>query len=174
MVDLLISYITDMRNAGYKDEKIRLALLTHYPQERVDKLYNQIRFETDEGIPPDELLTDESLDSVKKTGIKKRSPVLVIIFSVLTLGIYYLIWYAKTSIELHNNTKNALNPWILFIFLVPVINIIVGLYYHWQYCKSVKELTGANNILLFVLGVSGLASPLFLFLTQLELNKLSD
>lgn len=38
--------------------------------------------------------------------MKKRSPVLVLLFSLITCGIYYLYWYVVTTNEIEHELKN--------------------------------------------------------------------
>jgi hypothetical protein len=65
--------------------------------------------------------------------IKKRNIALVVIFTIITFGIYGIYWMVKTKRELVS--KGAIIPtsWLL---IVPIANI----YYYYKYCM------GAGNV----------------------------
>ncbi len=102
-------------------------------------------------------------------GIKKRNPILVLVFTIITFGIYGIYWIVSTTNELRAKTKSAPNPWLILLFLIPFVNIIVALVYYWKYSKAINELTGFSNVGLFLLWV--LFSPAAIILAQMELNK---
>lgn len=60
-------------------------------------------------------------------GIKHRSSALMVILSLITAGIFFVIWLAITTKELRKNSKTAPNPYWLFILLLPIITIVVAL-----------------------------------------------
>lgn len=103
------------------------------------------------------------------TGIKRRNPFLVFLFSLITFGIYGIYWLYSTTKELKGNTKSAPEPWMVFLMLVPVVNIVVAILLYWKYCKAINELTGFSNIALFVLWI--FVGPVGMILSQIELNK---
>ena len=102
-------------------------------------------------------------------GIKERNPILVLIFALITFGIYGAYWVVSTTLELRDNTKSAPNPWLLLLMLVPFVNFIVPIYYYWKYSQAINELTGFTNVGLFVLWI--FISPVAMVLAQIELNK---
>ncbi len=101
--------------------------------------------------------------------IKNRNPILVLVFTLLTLGIYGIYWIVSTTNELREKTQSAPNPWLLLLSLIPFVNFIVMLIYFWKYSKAINELTGFSAGGLFALWF--LLSPVAMILTQLELNK---
>jgi Domain of unknown function (DUF4234) len=102
-------------------------------------------------------------------GIKKRNPALVLIFSIITFGIYFLYWLVSTTNELRRNAKSAPNPWLLLLFFIPFVNFIAILIYYWKYSKAINELTGFSAGGMFALWI--LLNPVAMVLTQIELNK---
>lgn len=58
-------------------------------------------------------------------GIKNRSPAGVLILSLITGGIFFIIWLVITTKELRNNSKTAPNPYWLFILLLPLASAIM-------------------------------------------------
>lgn len=125
-------------------------------------------------------------------GIKHRNPGLVLLFTIITLGIYGIYWIISTTNELRRNTTSAPNPllwlvillgnlvyisalftqtWILAVLAYVVILVIVIVYW-WKYSTAINELTGFSKggmfaLLLFV-------APVGMILAQIELNKKAD
>ncbi len=98
--------------------------------------------------------------------MQKRSPVMVVILSVITLGIYAIWWYVTTKNEM--NAKGAQIP-TAWLIIVPIANI----YWEWKFGEGVETVTnkgmsaGTAFLLLFFLGVIGAA------IIQSELNKVA-
>ncbi len=101
--------------------------------------------------------------------VKERNPIVVILLSFVTCGIYLLYWFYATSQEL--NEKGALETsagmMLLFLF-IPIVNIIA----FWKHCKAVEALSGGEKSagLLFVLWLIGLGF-ISQYMVQTELNK---
>ena len=103
------------------------------------------------------------------TGIKRRNPFLVLLFSCITFGIYMIYWLYSTTKELKGNTKSAPQPWMVFLLLIPIVNFVVAIFCFWKYSKAINELTGFSNIALFVLWI--FVGPVGMILSQIQLNK---
>jgi len=88
--------------------------------------------------------------------MEHRSPIMVFFVSLITFGIYGLVWYVKTKNEM--NAKGAQIPtaWLL---IIPIANI----YWLWKYSQGVELVTnkemgaGVAFILIFLLSVIGMA-----------------
>lgn len=106
-----------------------------------------------------------------KSNIKRRNPVAVLILSIITLGIYGIYWVVSTTNELRKNTKSAPNPNMLWLFLIPVVNIIIFFFYYWKYSQAIEELTGFTGVGLFLLWI--FFSPIAIIISQVQLNKIS-
>jgi len=104
--------------------------------------------------------------------VKYRNVVLVIVFSIITLGIYAVYWLVSTTNELRKMTSSAPNPWFLLLLLVPVVNLIVFFWYYWKYSKAIGEISDFEPVLLFVLWV--IISPVAMIIAQTQLNKKSQ
>ncbi len=78
--------------------------------------------------------------------MKPRSPITVVLLSVLTLGIYALVWFVRTKDEL-NRTYAAGIPtaWLL---LVPFVG---ALYWTWKWSEGAEKATGTSGISVFLL-----------------------
>jgi len=101
--------------------------------------------------------------------VKHRNPVLVIVFTILTLGIYGLYWVVATTKELRGLTTKAPNPWAVVLFLVPFVNFVVAVWYYWKYSTAIEEISGFQTALLFVLWI--VFSPAAVVIAQMQLNK---
>jgi len=101
--------------------------------------------------------------------VKYRNPVLVIVFSIITLGIYSIYWLVSTTNELRKVTSSAPNPWFLLLVLVPLVNIFVALWYYWQYSAAIGEISDFEPVLLFILWL--IISPVAMVIAQIQLNK---
>jgi hypothetical protein len=85
------------------------------------------------------------------------------------MGIYGIYWLVSTTNELRRNTRSAPNPWFLLLFLIPLVNIVIMIFYFWKYSSAINELTGFSKIGLFLLLI--LIAPVGMILSQIELNK---
>ncbi len=101
--------------------------------------------------------------------VKYRNPVLVIVFYIITIGIYAVYWLVSTTNELRKVTSSAPNPWFLLLVLVPLVNIFVVLWYYWQYSTAIGEISDFEPVLLFILWF--IISPVAMVIAQIQLNK---
>jgi len=122
---------------------------------------------TVEAQPAPESSTAQSAPA-SYVGIKKRNPFLVFLFALITFGIYMLYWIYSTTTELKTATQSAPNPMLVLLFLVPIVNIFVALYFYWNYSKAINELTGFNNVVLFLLWIA--IAPVAMIISQVQLN----
>jgi cytochrome bd-type quinol oxidase subunit 2 len=78
--------------------------------------------------------------------MNKRSPVTVVLLSIVTLGIYALVWHVKTKEEM-NRSYNAGIP-TAWLILVPFVGAI---YWLWKWCEGAEKATGMSTISVFLL-----------------------
>lgn len=99
--------------------------------------------------------------------IKYRDPILVIIFSIITFGIYSLVWTVKTKNEINSLGGHIPTAWLI---IIPFVNI----YFLYKYCEYFSQLVKKDNspILWFLLFM--VISPVGMILVQIELNKLAS
>ncbi len=98
--------------------------------------------------------------------MQHRDPIMVILLSIITLGIYSLFWYVATKNEM--NTKGAQIPtaWLL---IIPFVNI----WWYWKFSEGVELVTNKGMgvavafLLLWFLGTIGEA------IIQNNLNKVA-
>lgn len=78
--------------------------------------------------------------------MQPRSPVTVILLTLVTLGIYALVWHVKTKNEM-NRVYVAEIPtaWLL---LVPFVG---GIYWMWKWSEGAEKATGVSSISVFLL-----------------------
>ncbi|MFH1240165.1 MAG: carboxypeptidase regulatory-like domain-containing protein [Candidatus Diapherotrites archaeon] len=103
----------------------------------------------------------------KSDGIKYRNPILVILLTVVTLGIYGIYWMYKTKKEI--NSLGAKIPNIILLF-IPLIQLFFIYKYADGYAKFVKK---DNKTIIWLLLFIFL-SPIAVFLFQSELNNYSN
>ncbi len=98
--------------------------------------------------------------------MQHRDPIMVILLSIITLGIYSLFWYVATKNEM--NTKGAQIP-TAWLIIIPFVNI----WWYWKFCEGVELVTNKGMgvavafLLLWLLGTIGEA------IIQNELNKVA-
>jgi hypothetical protein len=85
-----------------------------------------------------------------------RSVVLVILFSIITLGIYHIYWYVKTKDEMVAMGAQIPTGWLL---IIPIVQF----YWIWKWCVGVEHVSRGKLsapvafLLMFVLGIIGTA-----------------
>jgi len=99
--------------------------------------------------------------------MNKRSVVAVILLSIITFGIYALVWFVKTKGEMVKTGADIPTAWLL---IVPIAN----LYWQWKWAGGVEHVTRGKMsqavafILVFLLGLIGMA------IIQSSFNKAID
>ena len=88
-----------------------------------------------------------------------RSVVKVIIFSLITCGIYAIYWTYVSTEELNRQEReNPLTNYIISILLSFVTCGIYGIYWWFKFFKKVDTVTGEENFLVnFILMIFGLS-----------------
>ena len=100
------------------------------------------------------------------TNIKKRNPVLIVVYSIITAGIYFIYWAVKTKEEIKSLGADIPTVWFI---IVPIGNLYLLYKYAEGFSKYVKK---DNQGLLWFL-VAMIAFPVFPVIVQIELNKLA-
>lgn len=96
--------------------------------------------------------------------MQKRSVAAVIILTIITLGIYGIVWFVKTKNEMVQNGADIPTAWLI---IVPIASI----YWMWKWAGGVEHVTRGKFsqavafILVFLLGLIGMA------IIQDSLNK---
>ncbi len=97
--------------------------------------------------------------------IKERNIVLVYLFSIITLGIYAIIWLVQTKKEINSLGGQIPTAWLI---IVPIAN----LFWAYKYCEgySIYVRKDNNPVLWFILYILvGIIMPA---LVQSDLNKI--
>lgn len=82
--------------------------------------------------------------------MQKRSPLTVLLLSIVTCGIYSLMWFVQTKREMNRRGENLPTSWYL---ILPIASWI----WQWRYAQALHRQTErAHNRM----------SPLFAFLLQ--------
>jgi len=96
--------------------------------------------------------------------MQKRSVAAVIILTIITLGIYGIVWFVKTKNEMNQQGADIPTAWLI---IVPIASI----YWMWKWAGGVEHVTRGKFsqavafILVFLLGLIGMA------IIQDSLNK---
>lgn len=98
--------------------------------------------------------------------IKKRNPVFVLIFSIITFGLYAIYWAVKTKNEINSLGANIPSAWLL----IPMAHFYFWYKYAEGFSTYVKK--DNNGILWFLLYL--FLSPVAMIIFQVELNKLAE
>jgi hypothetical protein len=86
----------------------------------------------------------------------RRSPILVLILPLITLGIYAIVWYVVTKREMNRLGAGVPTAWLI---IIPLINI----YWMWKFSEGVGHVTKERMngpvafLLLFFLSFIGMA-----------------
>ena len=98
--------------------------------------------------------------------IKRRNPALVIIFAIITFGIYEIYWSVKTKNEINSLGAEIPTAWLL---IIPIAN----LYWEYKYAEGFSKyvIKDNNTILWFLLSL--FVWPVAMIIFQVELNKLA-
>lgn len=99
--------------------------------------------------------------------MNKRSPVAVFFLSLVTCGIYGIVWYVQTKDEMNARGADIPTAWWL---IIPILNII------WlvKWAGGVEKVTnrgmstGVAFLLVFFLGAIGMA------IIQSKFNEVAD
>jgi hypothetical protein len=118
---------------------------------------------------------------VRGTNVKIRSPILVFVWSVVTIGIYYVVWYYKINRELRDAYRIDASPVVAILAITIGWIVIVPPFVSWyrtfgrivQAQRSAgldSEANPALGFIFFVIAVFFL--PIEVVYAQDELNKL--
>ena len=117
---------------------------------------------------------------VRGTAVKIRNPFLVFIWSLVTLGIYYLVWYYKINRELRDASGVNVSPFIALLAVtigwIVIVPPFVSWYRTFERIVEAQRRAGvtseASPILGFILYVIAVfVLPVEVIYAQDELNK---
>jgi hypothetical protein len=116
---------------------------------------------------------------VDSTTVKIRNPFLVFLWSLLTLGIYYCVWYYKINRELRDAAAIDVSPVVALLAVTIGWLIIVPPFVSWyrtfdriataQRSVGLPEASSVLGFILFLIAVVFL--PVEVLYAQDELNK---
>jgi uncharacterized protein DUF4234 len=117
---------------------------------------------------------------LRGTAVKIRNPFLVFIWSLVTLGIYYLVWYYKINRELRDASGVNVSPFIALLAVtigwIVIVPPFVSWYRTFERIVEAQRKAGvtseASPILGFILYVIAVfVLPVEVIYAQDELNK---
>lgn len=96
--------------------------------------------------------------------MKQRSPGAVFILSLVTFGIYSIVWQVKTKNELNSLGAKIPTAWLI---IVPLAN----LYWIWKYAEGVEQVSKGEVSAIMVLILLLLLSIVGMAILQSEFNS---
>jgi hypothetical protein len=117
---------------------------------------------------------------VRGTTVKIRNPFLVFVWSLVTLGIYYLVWYYKINRELRDGAGVNVSPIVALLAVTLGWVIIVPPFLSWyrtferivEAQRNAGLTSEASPVLGFILYVIAVfVLPVEVIYAQDELNK---
>jgi hypothetical protein len=102
-------------------------------------------------------------------GMKQRSPLYVVVLTLVTLGIYSIVWFVQTRREMVSRGADIPTAWLM---IVPIVNF----YWIWKWSEGVEQVTSNKMsqamafLLVCALNVVGLGI-LGMALVQKQLNQ---
>ncbi len=116
--------------------------------------------------------------------IKRRNPVLVLLFALITFGIYLLYWLYSTTNELKKSTKNAPKIWMLLLIYFLSIVLIVTFLLFTNYLMGSSSSIEINNYdktlgltliitILILIGLIGIFNFIFLWKYSKAIGELN-
>jgi hypothetical protein len=118
---------------------------------------------------------------VAGTSVKIRNPFLVFVWSIVTFGIYYLVWYYKINRELRDAGRIDVSPVVALLAVslgwIVIVPPFVSWYRTFERIVAAQRTAGtngeANPILGFILYVIAVFMlPVEVIYAQDELNKM--
>jgi len=118
---------------------------------------------------------------VRDTHVKLRNPFLVFVWSLLTLGIYYVVWYYKVNRELRDAAGAVVSPLVALLAITLGWIVLVPPFVSWYRTftriadaqRAANVGREANPILGFILYVIAVFFlPIEVIYAQDELNTL--
>jgi hypothetical protein len=117
---------------------------------------------------------------VGTTTVKIRNPVVVFVWALVTVGIYYVVWYYKVNREMRDAAGIDVSPWVCVLAITFGGLIVVPPFVSWwntfERIRQTQERAGldrqvspALGIILYIVAFFFL--PIELIYAQDELNK---
>jgi hypothetical protein len=86
--------------------------------------------------------------------VKSRSPVRVIVYSLLTLGIYYLYWLANVRKELVKADQKVPSiDWLLLPLLIVIVAIVAAVIFAPDHPQVIGQDTGGARVFEAILNI---------------------
>jgi hypothetical protein len=99
--------------------------------------------------------------------MKKRNLIAVFVLSMVTFGIYPIVWAVKTKNEMNALGAQIPTAWLI---IVPLVNI----YWIWKYSEGVEHVTGGEMSTVIAFTLQFLLGVIGYMIIQNEFNKIAD
>ncbi len=98
--------------------------------------------------------------------VKKRSIILVYVFSIITLGIYTIYWLVSTKSEMNELGAKIPTGWLL---IIPIVN----LYWFYKYYDGFSSKVRKDNLAVIWFLIHLFVGIVMPAIVQSELNKIA-
>lgn len=116
---------------------------------------------------------ERMINESKNRNMTERNIILVIIFSLITCGIYSLYWFYVTAEALNEEEQSTpdLMNFIIAVLLGCITCGIFTIYWYYTFYKKLDATTNSNNLIInFILTLFGL-SAVSMLIAQDDINK---
>ena len=98
--------------------------------------------------------------------VQERNPIMVLILTLCTFGIYGIYWVITTKNEMNELGAEIPTAWLI---LVPIVNI----WWMYKYCEGWEQVTKSETSALMVFIVYIVFAPIAIWIVQDNLNKIA-
>ena len=98
--------------------------------------------------------------------MQKRSPITVLLLSLVTFGIYSIIWQVQTTREMRKYGADIPN---CILMIIPIANI----YFLWKYCEGVEKVSSGKYTAILMFLLFWLTGIIGIFLAQTAFNEVN-
>ena len=111
--------------------------------------------------------------TIRSCKMKKRSPIIVLLLSLVTLGIYHIYWLYITRKEVSYKLQNQVPSWPLVVLFSPfIVILLIVLLYADLSSVGVEPNSGINSLYFLVGSLAVLALIIIPFIWIYKFTKL--
>lgn len=121
--------------------------------------------------------TDAGGEEIIYTSVAPRSIVLCVVLTIVTFGIYGLIWMSRLNNDVNELAQDPIAPGGGMVVFLAIITLgIYGLFWLYkmgQKCDEIRQINASSGVLFTILGVFGLSIVSYA-LIQDAINKVLE
>lgn len=120
---------------------------------------------------------DDGGEEIIYTSVAPRSIAVCIILTIITFGIYGLVWMSRLNNDVNELAQDPIAPGGGMVVFLTIITLgIYGLFWLYkmgQKCDEIRQINASSGILYLILGIFGLAIVSYA-LIQDSINKVLE